>query len=381
VSAVARSVTLRRALRVALAWAALNAALPAVARPAAPPVALDRQAALQIVRQARDFEDHGAYWRAIAEWRRVRTGSPLDGDLELAIALDEARAGLLDSAAVRLAGPVLSAAALDTLPVSRYRNYTVEREGVYLGGRFEGWHWYVWRARAEVAAALGRWNEATAAARRCVAARPLSGTEQLLLAVCAGRAGLASEARAAARAATSLDPTLPEAQYLAGLWAWRDGRRAEAQTWFRSAVAIDSTLRPAAVALVRSRLPGAAPDSLPTQVLTGERAVGMLTSTVGPKLEEFVQDEEPVSLVHRQDPDLPDSLRARMVREPIPLWLFVSRDGRVVLQDLPWSSGHGYPTSLVAEVLKHVAAWRFQPAKRHGEPQATWVALRYALPQ
>jgi hypothetical protein len=340
---------------------------------------LNRQAVLQIVRQARDFEDHGAYWRALAEWRRVRAATPIDGDLELAMALDEARAGQLDSAAVRLAGPTLSAAALDTLPVARYRNYTVEREGVYVNGSFNGWHWYVWRTRAEVAAARGQWEEATVAARRSVAARPASGLERLMLSVCAGRAGLADEAREAARLAVALDPTLPEAHYLAGLWAWRDGRRTEAQARFREAVAGDSTLQVAALALVRSRLPGVAPDSLPTEFVSGERGVGLLTSAIGPKLEEYIQDEEAVSLVHRQDPVLPDSLKARD-RPKIPVWLFVNDKGRVVLNDLPWSAGDGYPTAVIADLLKHFSTWRFQPPKSHGEPHATWVALEYEFP-
>jgi tetratricopeptide (TPR) repeat protein len=351
----------------------------AVAKPA--PRTFDIQAALQIVRQAREFEDRNAYSLALAQWRRLRSLAPIDGDLELAVALDEARVGQLDSAAVRLAGPTLSAAALDTLPQTRFRSYTVEREGVYVNGVFDGWHWYVWRARAEVAAARGRWDEATAAAHRGVAARPASGKEWLLLALCAAHAGAIDEAHAALERAITLDVTVPEAHYLAGLLAWREGRKTEAQTSFRAAVAADSTASEPAMALVRSRLSGAAPDSLPTAFLTGKRAVAMLTSSAGPKLEEFLQIEQAAILAHREDPVVPASLTGIMTGQRIPLWLFIDEDGRVILNDLPWSSGIGYPTAVISELLKDFSHWRFLPAKVRGEPRATWVDLQYAFPR
>src|SRR6185369_6108405 len=142
----------------------------------------------------------------------------------------------------------------------------------------------------------GRWHEARQAAEVAVAARPLAGKEWLLLAVCAGREGDRGAAETAAARAAVLDPTLPEARYLAGLFAWRGGRRAAAQSEFRAAVALDSSYRAPALALVRSRLPGAAPDSLPAEFLTGVREVGMLTSPMGPKLEEFVQMDTPASI-------------------------------------------------------------------------------------
>ncbi len=335
------------------------------------------QEALQVVVQAREFEDRGAYARALAEWRRLRLLAPPDGDLELVTALDEARSGQIDAAAARLSSGLLSAAALDTLPVTRYRTYTVERQGVYVNGTFDGWHWYVWRARAEVAAARGLWEEAVAAARRCVAARPMSGKEWLLLAVCAGRTGREEEARAAAREAVTLDGTLAETHYLDALWAWRDGRRAEAQAGFRASLAIDSTFRPAAVALVRARLPGTAPDTLPSVFLTGPRAVGMLTSPVGPKLEEYVEMEQAPVLAGKIEPAVPDSLKGRV----LPLWLFVDAQGRVLLDDLPWYPPGTLPTSVVAELTRSLPQWRFRPAIVHGEPHGVWMILQYTFPR
>jgi tetratricopeptide (TPR) repeat protein len=368
--------------------AAAAAACLATAARSAPPAATvssyppDRPLTpIEIVREARDFEDHNAYPKALVSWRRLRALAPLDGDLELATALDEARAGQIDSAAARLADRVLSDAAMDTLPVSRYRSYAAGRESLYVNGRFDGWHWYVWRARAEVAMAHARWDEATQAARRCVAARPVAGKEWLLLAVCAGRAGFADEARAAAQKATVLDATLPEAHYLAGLWAWRDGRRPEAQAFFRAALTADSTMSPAALALVRMRLAGSGPDSLPTAFLTGKRAAGLLTSASGPKLEEFLQLEQVQILAHRQDPVLPDSLKTRLLSQRFLVWLLVDDEGHVVLNDLPWSTADGYPAPVLADLLKNLAAWRFLPGKLEGMPRASWVDIQYAFPR
>ena len=339
---------------------------------------------MQIAARARHDEDHGAYPQALAQWLRLRPLVPLDGDLELATALDEARGGQLDSAAARLADRVLSAAALDTLPVTRYRAYPTGREGLYLNGSFDGWHWYVWRARAEVAAARGRWEEATIAARQCVAARPVSGKDWLLLAVCAGRAGragLAGEARAAARQAVTLDRGLPEAHYLDALWAWRDGRRPDAQAGFRAAVTVDSTFRPAAVALVRSRLPASAPDSLPSEFLTGPRAVGMLTSRVGPKLEEFVKTEGVPILANMVRPVVPDSLKGRIAARKLKVWLFVDPEGRVILHELPWYPPGLFPTPVVSELVALLPQWSFGAETIRGDPRGVWVDISQTFPR
>ena len=148
---------------------------------------------VQIAARARHYEEHGEYAAALGVWRRLHPLVRADGDLELASAIDEARSGQLESAATRLSGALLTAAGLDTLPTTRYHPYPAARESLYLNGSFDGWHWYIWRARAEVAATRRRWEEATIAARQCVAARPVSGKEWLLLAICAGRAGWAAE--------------------------------------------------------------------------------------------------------------------------------------------------------------------------------------------
>ena len=370
-----------------LALSGCAAAGPAGTAPraAAPPAATDATAGpgtpLAIVASARAHENQGAYARALADWRRLRPLVKLDGDLELATALDEARSGQLDSAAVRLAGRVLGAAALDTLPTTRFRYYPPVRDTLFLNGAFDGWHWYVWRARAEVAARRGRWAEATAAARQSVAARPASGREWLLLAVCAGRAGEADEARAAARIAAGLDASCPEALYLDALWAWKDGRRAAAQDGFRSAVSADSTFQPAVVALVRSRLPGSAPDSLPSEVLIGPRAVALLTSPARPKLDDAILVDRIPILARKVEPSLSDSLKAAIPARKLPLWLFIDEDGRVILTELSWFAPETYPSRAVPELMAQMPYWRFLPAQIEGRPLGVWMDMNYAFPR
>jgi Flp pilus assembly protein TadD len=337
---------------------------------------------LRSAARARHYEDHGEYAAALTDWRSLRLHAPADGDLELAIAINEARSGQLDSAAARLSGPKLSAAALDTLPTSRYQlYYPAGREALYVNGTFDGWHWYVWRARAEVAARRESWEEATVAARRCVAARPTNGKQWLLLAVCAGQAGHADEARAAARSAVTLDGGVPEAHYLDALWAWKDGRRAAAQAGFRASVALDSTFRPGATALLRSRLPGTPPDPLPTGVLTGPREVGMLTSPLAPKVEEYVALEQAPIVASRTHPALPDSIKAQLQGKRILVWLFIDADGRVALADLAWYPAGTIPTPAVSEFMALVPTWRFMPARVQGTPRGVWADFTYAFPR
>ena len=123
---------------------------PAAAHPAAPTApppdsttgATDGGALQSVLKDAvlaRHYEDHGEYAAALVEWRKLRARVPGDGDLELAIAIDEARGGHLDSAATRLSGPVLTAAAEDTVPTSRYRPYPLRREGMYPTAIFARW--------------------------------------------------------------------------------------------------------------------------------------------------------------------------------------------------------------------------------------------------
>jgi tetratricopeptide (TPR) repeat protein len=335
--------------------------------------------AVEEAAEARNLEDLGAYARAVQALRALRARLAPDADLELALAMDEARAGELDSAAARLAGPLLSPAASDSMPVERRDHYPWRRDGMWLTGAFEGWHWYVWRARAEVSARQQRWPAAAEAARAAVEARPMAGKEWLLLAVCAGQAGLDDEARRAADEAWHRDPTVPEAHYLAGLWAWRDGRRVEAQERFRAAVALDSSYRAPALALVRVRLPGTRPDPLPTEALTGVRRAALLTAPERPKIEEFVQMDLPARVVSRRDPPIPDSLAARMKPNNLLLQILIDERGRVVLHELPWFTPDQLHPAYLAELLSASLDWRFVPARKGGAAQPVWAMIKYEI--
>ncbi|HET7226082.1 MAG TPA: hypothetical protein VFK69_10260, partial [Candidatus Eisenbacteria bacterium] len=301
-------------------------------------------------------------------------------DLELYLALDEARAGALDSAWTRLAGARLSGALADTLPPERRRLYAWEREQTWLDGRYTGWPWYIARARAEVAARLGRWRDAHAAARLAVAMNPLDGDQYAMLSVCAARDGDLAEAAEAAHAAVALDPALPEAHDLEGLFDWRDGRRMEAGEQFRAAIALDSTDEKAAVALMRSRLPGARPDTLPDSWLHGVREAGLLTSPVGPKTEEFVQMETPALVIRHDLLPIPDSLARTLQPFHLALPVLVGTNGRAALHAWPWVPREALPAPVVALILESVPGWRFHPAARHGEPHAVWAAVEIDYP-
>ena len=345
----------------------------AATRAPAPP---SRKTVLQRAAEARSLEDLGAYGQAASALRELRGRVAPDADLEIALALDEARTGQLDSAATRLWGPLLSRALADTMPLARRHTYGWQREGVWTNGRFDGWHWYVARARAEVAARRGRWAEARDAASEAVAALALSGQEWLILALCAGHAGDLDVAERSARRAAWLDPTLPEAQYLAGLFDWRAGRRAAARESFRAAVALDSSYREPALALVRSLLPGAAPDSLPGRLLTGVRAVALLTSPARPKLDEFVQMDTPATILQQDLPALPDSLKGRFKPVQMYLPIMVDERGRAVLQELPYSTPEQFPEALERLTLLSMSGWRYTPATRHGVPQRVWANVQ-----
>src|SRR5207244_10541151 len=121
--------------------------------------------------------------------RALRPRPGPDPAREIELALLEARSGQLHSAAARLWSPALTAALSDSMPVTRRERYGWDRGPLWLNGSFDGWNWYVARARAEVASSLGRWPEARDAARLSVATRPLAGKVGLVLAVCAGRGG------------------------------------------------------------------------------------------------------------------------------------------------------------------------------------------------
>lgn len=334
------------------------------------PVVMDR------ARSAREIEDLGGYARALELMQVVRARVAPDADLELAMALNEARIGQLPSAAARLWGPLLTAALADTLPLERRVHYFWDRETSWLDGRFGGWHWYILRARAEVAARLGRWSEATEAAEAAAAAHPFSGKEWHVLATCLARSGREEEATRQAVHAATLDPTLPEPAYLAGLLAWRQGRRDEAQRAFREAIRRDSAWSAPAVALLRSRLP-VPPDSLPAWFFTGLRRVAEITAADGPKVEQFRQMDHSATLTRRVEPDFPPGARPETPPPPLFLSVFLDASGRPVLHDLPWLPPGVVSEAWVAAVLRALPGWTYTPAMRRGEPQPVWVTVQY----
>src|SRR5262249_51630533 len=294
---------------------------PAAAKAAAGKPGLSMKP-IDIATRARVFEEEGAYANALAELKSLRSVEGPDADVELAIALDEARVGLVDSAWPRLHPPLLTAALADSIGSLRRTEYPFQREGMWVNGTFDGWYWYIARARAELAFARHDWQQALAMASRAASARPLSGKEALLVALSASHAGDAEYGEAAAAWAAYLEPWLPEAHYLSGLWSWRHGRRAEARASFAAAAALDSTWRDPVLALARLALPGAQPDSLPTRFLTGVRACAMLTSPRRPKQEEFVQFDRTPTLVFNPQTQPEDSLLELMkLKKPTQLYV------------------------------------------------------------
>ena len=358
--------------------AAPGARRTTASKPAAPAPA-SRAALLAHAKEVRALEDLGAYGQAREALRALRSRTGPDPDLEIELALLEARSGQLDSAAARLWSPALTAALSDSMPVTRRERYGWDRGPLWLNESFDGWNWYVARARAEVASSLGRWPEARDAARLSVATRPLAGKEWLVLAVCAGRAGDLDEAAEAARRAALLDPTLPEAQYLVGLHEWRSGRPRTAHEMFRAAVALDSLYREPALALVRLRLPAAPPDSLPVDLLTGVRGTGLLTSRQRPKVEENIQMDSAPSATQGPGVTVPDSLRAGWAEDQVTIPVLIDARGRVVLHEWPWFDLSRMPAEGVGLTVRSLLEWRFQPALHLGKPEPVWGKVNIAF--
>lgn len=343
------------------------------------PSAAATRSVLELAAQTREIEDAGAYARAMMGLRELRSRVIPDADLDLFLALDEARSGLIDSARTRLHTPLMDDAVKDTLPFSRRTEYPYRREGAWLDGHYDGWPWYIWRARTELAALTGRWAEAYDDARECVRARPSSGKDWLFLALAAAHTQHDDESRAAAAHAASLDPTLPEADYLVGWWSWKSGRRAEAQQAFRRAVGIDSSFVPAALAMVRARLPGIAPDSLPDELLTGPRRVGLITAPEGPKPEEYVQVDVSATISSSSDSTVNDSIPAGVKPLQLVLSLLIDERGRPVINDLPWFPPSQLPEWKITRLLSTVPSWRFTPALKLGAPHAIWISMDFAF--
>ena len=357
---------------------------PAAAKPVArkPAAAAPAGKPIDVALQARSLEEQGNYAGALTLLKQLRGMQGPDADLELAIALDEARTGLADSAWARLHGPVLSAALDDTMGIARRSEYPFQREGAWVNGQFDGWYWYVARARAELALARRDWREALAMANRSAQARPLSGKEALLLALAASHAGDGALGEAAANWAAYLEPWLPEAHYLAGIWAWRNGRRAEARGALEAAASVDSSWRDPVLALARLSLPGSRPDTLPVRFLTGARACGQLTSARRPKQEEYIQFDRTPALVFNPQPQPPDSLRKRLaLKKPTQLFVqvLVSETGRALLMELPYVTEAQVPAAVVNHILEQVGRWRFIPAVKFEKPQRSWASVQYTL--
>jgi tetratricopeptide (TPR) repeat protein len=333
---------------------------------------------LAAARNARVAEERGGYATAATLLRELRGRMAPDADLELALALDEARVGERDSAIARLTTPLMDAALLDSLPVTRRHHAPWEREGSWVNGSFDGWHWYVARARAELFAAAGRWDDALEAARLAVVARPLAGKEWHILATCAAHAGRTDIAGPAVRHAMKLDPAIPEASHLAALLAWRDGARTAARELLDRAVALDSTFHEAALAKMKLRLPGG-PPALPSEFLTGPRAAGLLTSPIRPKLEEFEQMDTPATIVRRPDPPISPELAKQAGAVRLRVTMLVDEHGRAVLHELPWFEASRMPEEVVGAIAASLPEWRFSPAVRHGEPRRVWATVEYQL--
>jgi hypothetical protein len=349
-------------------------------KPAPKPATGVTKSVLELARETREIEDAGAYTRAAAGLRNLRARVIADADLDLFLALDEARSGAIDSARARLRTPLMDAAVKDTLPYSRRVEYPYRREGAWLNGHWDGWTWYIWRARAEVAAAKARWPEAYEAAVQCVAARPLSGKDWLVLAVTAAQTQREAESRQAASYAAALDPTLPEAQYLLGLWEWKSGRRAQAQDAFRRSMTLDSAFVLGALAMTRSRIPGLAPDSLPTEILTGRRRAGLITAPEGPKPEENVAVDVPAMISYSPEGSaVGDSIPQGVRPMQLILSLLVDEQGRPVINDFPWFPPAAIPGWKINRMLATVPTWRFTPAIKLGAPHAVWVSMDFSF--
>jgi len=330
----------------------------------------------ELAREALVLEDAGVYRLAARQLGFLRRASDPDPDLDLELALDLARSGSLDSARALLHEPRLDAALADSCPPARRRPYGWTRDRTWLNGRFDGWRWYIARARTEVDAVLGRWPEARQAARRAVEDRPLAGKEWLIAALCAGHSGDPAAAEFEARMAAGLDPMLPEAQYVVGLFDWSRGDRSEALRRFGAALALDSLYEPAVRSRQRLRFfPGARPDSLPVELLTGDRRAGLLTSPVGPKIESQPSVERQAAILSRMMVPVPDSIEIEMKPLRFVLPVLVDARGRAVLNDLPWFPQGDLPAPFVSVLLESLPGWRFSPAMKSGAPVASWSGV------
>jgi periplasmic protein TonB len=88
------------------------------------------------------------------------------------------------------------------------------------------------------------------------------------------------------------------------------------------------------------------------------------------------QDVQMATLIHRVNPDYPDSWKKRGLQGTVHLHITIAKDGSV--QDIKVVDGD---STLAKSAEKAVKQWRYKPALRNGEPvevQAT-IAVAFAL--
>ena len=179
---------------------------------------------------ARELETPGAYGPNGRRAARAACWVKPDATSRLALASTGARVGRIDSARNASLGPLMQASVLETLPLTRRREYPYQREFGWLDGRSRRLV-LVHLARARELGATGPGTGTEGCGRAAV--RERAPTERKGMADPGGAPDASArtrEAHAAARQALDLDPTLPETRYLVGLWEWRAGRRGEAST-------------------------------------------------------------------------------------------------------------------------------------------------------
>ena len=88
------------------------------------------------------------------------------------------------------------------------------------------------------------------------------------------------------------------------------------------------------------------------------------------------QDIQPATLIHRVNPDYPDSWKREGLQGTVHLHITIAKDGSV--RDVKVVDGDAL---LAKSAEKAVKQWRYKPALKNGEPvevQAT-VAVAFAL--
>jgi len=133
------------------------------------------------------------------------------------------------------------------------------------------------------------------------------------------------------------------------------------------------------MAMIRSRVPGVAPDTLPTATLTGVRRIGLLTSPARPKPEEFEQMDIRATLMTSPDSAVVDSLIPGVKPFQVTVSVLVDERGRVVLNEIPWFSPAQIDYRKITRILNATPGWVFNPAQRLGRPRRVWVGVDFYL--